>query len=62
MMTVTLLCDNCGEKFEQTIEYISDVEWVCPKCKYTDIALLDIDDPDKDDSPLVMGRGGCRQK
>jgi len=36
---------------------------VCPKCnsdKYT--YMLDLNDPNKDDTPLIFGKGGCGQR
>lgn len=60
MMRIKLICDKCEKEWEQTVEYMSQIEWVCPSCKSKEHTFsTEIEDDEKDNEPLVMGRGGC---
>ena len=57
-MKVTLWCSSCDKKFNQIVEYIGDINWVCPKCK-SDVFTWTRDIENKNTEPLGTGRGGC---
>jgi len=57
---VKIECDKCGNKYTQEINYISEINWICPKCNSsTNTFMYSYDDDSPDDEPLVMGKGGC---
>jgi len=60
MIEVKLYCDSCDKYYEIQIESISDIDWICPHCKSSGyVYITEYEDPDKDDSPIEMGRGGA---
>ena len=61
MNKANIFCDNCNKWFVIDYEYVGELpEMVCPKCHGDHIWFGEIEcDRSK---PLVMGRGGCRQK
>jgi len=59
-MKITIYCETCNDHFFQEVDSISDIDWVCPECKSKDQTFIfEIDNPDANNEPLVMGRGGC---
>ena len=57
---IKIKCDRCEKEFEQRVEYLSQIEWVCPKCKYSDKTFtIELEDDEPNDEPIVMGKGGC---
>lgn len=58
-----VFCDDCDKWYKVKFESTSDLsEMKCPKCKSAKIWFNEIIDNDKDDTLLVIGRGGRRQK
>ena len=56
-MKIYLRCNECGTKFTQDVEYISMVNWICPRCKIDEHTF--IIGTDCKPEPLGIGRGGC---
>jgi len=59
MLHIKILCDKCDNIYEQDIQYISDINWNCPKCNSRETAIIEFEDDEPDDSQIVMGKGGC---
>jgi len=62
-VTVKFTCDLCDREFSEEADSFGELTWVCPECKSKEkVYLIDIKELHKNDEPIVMGRGGCRQK
>jgi len=60
MMKIRIKCFNCDKQFEQEVEYISQIDWICPECKSSEhTATIDIETNEPDETPIIMGKGGC---
>ena len=56
-----IYCEDCDEWFIVEFNYVSELpETRCPKCNENNIWFGDIE-CDRS-QPIIMGRGGCRQK
>jgi len=55
-----LYCNLCDKKWEQSIRYIGDIDWVCPTCgNQNDVFLHELIQDNTNDKPIILGRGGC---
>jgi phage FluMu protein Com len=44
----TLFCETCNKKFIEHLEFASDIDWTCPRCKDEDETfLMDIIDTEE---------------
>ena len=57
-------CDGCNHKWTKKYEFFSDIDWTCPECgKDERVAAYDyISEKATENSDVVLGKGGCRQK
>ena len=59
MDKVKLYCNECDEEFYQNVEYISDINWICPKCKSDRTWLREYIGENINDREIKLGKGGC---
>ena len=56
-MEVILHCEECDKDTKQSMEYISEIKYICKHCKSNNVYIKDcIHD---ETTPLSVGRGGC---
>lgn len=60
MMEAITVCDKCNSKYKQIVNMVSEIEFMCPNCKTDEHTwLFEIKEDDPDNTPIVLGKGGC---
>ena len=61
-MIVKLICEECNNTFQKKVEYISNLDWICPNCNSKENTnLIEVIDNTPSEE-IILGRGGCSQK